>query len=272
MIPKNDIKEAKTVIHSFLQTYLENSGCTDVVIGLSGGVDSAIVAVLCQQAFGKKHVHCISLPEKTTPKIDYTHKDLLCSSFDLTCQDIDITSTVHHIMSQLNKNMDKHTLANLKARTRMSILYSIANMHHALVCGTSNKSEILIGYCTKYGDSGVDVQPIGDLYKTQVYELARMLKIPREIIDKPPTAGLWLGQTDEQEIGCSYKTLDCILSGLEQKISLKQIAQHAGVTETTVKQIQKMRKQSEHKRHTPLIPKIGLRTPGLDWRSPILEG
>ena len=271
-MPKTDIKEAKTVILSFLQTYVRNAGCTDVVIGLSGGIDSATVAVLCKHAFGKNHVHCYFLPEKTTPKIDYVHKDLLCSSFGLPCQDVDITSTVNHITAQLSTKVDKHVCANIKARVRMTILYAYANIHGGLVCGTSNKSEILIGYCTKYGDGGVDIQPLGDLYKTQVYELARVLKIPDEIITKPPTAGLWHGQTDEQEIGCTYHTLDCILYGLEQKRSLQQIAEDAGVSVAEVKKIQNMRKQSEHKRHTPLIPKIGIRTPGFDWRSPVVEG
>jgi NAD+ synthase len=145
-------------------------------------------------------------------------------------------------------------------------------MTKSLVCGTSNKSEILVGYFTKYGDGGADIQPIGDIYKTQVWELAKYLKIPPEIISKPPTAGLWKGQTDEQELRMSYKYLDMILSGLEQKIDFDDIAKMAGVKKSDVERIHMMRVKSQHKRRTALIPKIGIRTPGYDWRSPVQEG
>jgi NAD+ synthase len=164
---------------------------------------------------------------------------------------------------------DKYALANMKARIRMVLLFEYANMTSGLVCGTSNKSEILVGYFTKYGDGGVDIMPIGDVYKTQVRELAKYLKIPNEIISKPPTAGLWHGQTDEEELKLSYSKLDKILVGLEKKIDIKETAKLADVEEPAVKRIRKMRVNSQHKRRNALIPKLGLRTSGLDWRSPI---
>ena len=154
----------------------------------------------------------------------------------------------------------------------MLMLFEYANMTKSLVCGTSNKSEMLIGYFTKYGDGGVDIQPIGDLYKTQVYMVAKYLNIPEEIISKPPTAGLWKGQTDEGEIGIEYKTLDKILCGLEQKLENEEIADILGIKKSDVERIRSMRIKSQHKRRSPLIPKIGVRTPGLDWRSPVLNG
>jgi NAD+ synthase len=145
-------------------------------------------------------------------------------------------------------------------------------MTSSLVCGTSNKSEILIGYFTKYGDGGIDIMPIGDVYKTQVYELAKFLKIPNEIIKKPPTAGLWEDQSDEKELKLTYAKLDLILSGLERKIDISDIAKFVNVKSSEVERIKKMRIKSEHKRRAALIPKVGLRTPGYDWRSPILKG
>jgi len=131
---------------------------------------------------------------------------------------------------------------------------------------------MLIGYFTKYGDGGVDLLPIGDLYKTQVWELAKYLKIPNEIIKKPPTAGLWKDQSDEKELKLGYEKLDLILAGLEKKIDDADIIKIAGVKKSDVDRIRKMRKTSQHKRRTALIPKVGLRTPGLDWRAPIQEG
>jgi len=154
----------------------------------------------------------------------------------------------------------------------MILLYQYANMEKLLVCGTSNKSELLIGYFTKYGDGGVDIMPIGDLYKTQVWQLAEYLKIPKQIISKPPTAGLWRGQSDEVEFKMSYNQLDIVLVGLERKIDPKEIAKIAKVKVADVQRIKKMRINSQHKRRRPLIPKLGLRTPGLDWCSPIQLG
>jgi len=265
-------EEVSTVIKDFIKTYVQSSGCTSVVIGLSGGVDSAVVAVICRDALGKKNTKCVFLPDGTTPEVDWRHHELIVKKFGLLCEKRDITPLVKQITDTCIVKPNKYALANVKARARMILLFEYANMDGNLVCGTSNKSEILIGYFTKYGDGGVDIQPIGDLYKTQVLELAKYLKIPKEIISKPPTAGLWHGQTDEQELKLSYGELDRILTGLERKMDVEDIAKTVGVKKSEVERIKKMRVKSQHKRRTALIPKIGLRTPGLDWRSPIQEG
>ena len=267
-----DPKEVTTIIKDFIKTYVNSSGCKHVVVGLSGGIDSAVAAILCKEALGKDHVFCIFMPDETTPKDDIKHYERLVKEFQLKSTQINITPLVHQVQKFCLEKPNQLALANIKTRVRMILLYEYANKTKSLVCGTSNKSEILIGYFTKYGDGGVDFQALGDLYKTQVYQLAEYLKLPKPLLKKAPTAGLWIGQTDEQELGLSYITLDKILYGLEVKLEIKKIQQMAKVKKSDVERIRQMRIKSQHKRRTPLIPKIGLRTPGLDWRAPIQEG
>jgi NAD+ synthase len=267
-----DPKEVLTVVKDFIKTYVKNSKCKGVVLGLSGGVDSAVTAIICRDALGKKNTNCLFLPDDTTPESDYKHYELIVKKFGLKCDKRDISSTVKEITSNCLIKPDKYAQANVKARARMILLFEYANMTQNLVCGTSNKSEILVGYYTKYGDGGVDIMPIGDIYKTQVWELAKFLKIPKEIIKKPPTAGLWKGQSDEKELKLSYNQLDKILVGLERKMDIKDIASTLNVKKSEVERIKNMRIKSEHKKRAALIPKVGLRTPGYDWRSPILKG
>ena len=265
-------EETLIVIKDFIKTYVENSGCRSVVIGLSGGIDSAVTALLCRDALGKENTKCIFLPDSTTPDLDIKHQELLVKKFDLFCEKKDISSLVQTMKSRCIVKPNDYALANIKARTRMTLLFEYANMTRSLVCGSSNKSEILVGYFTKYGDGGVDIMPLGDLYKTQIWKLAEYLKIPGELISKPPTAGLIKGQTDEKELQLNYKDLDKILLGLEQKIDIDEIVNIVGVKKSDVERVKKMRIRSQHKRRMPLIPKVGIRTSGLDWRSPVQEG
>lgn len=267
-----DPEETVTILGLFIKTYVENSGCTSIVLGLSGGVDSALTYVICQHALGKKNVHCLFLPDESTPQQDRDDLEVFIKQFDVDCHTRDITPLVHSIMDQETVEEDKLYRANVKARVRMMLLYLYANKKKSLVCGTTNKSELLIGYYTKYGDGGVDIMPFGDVYKTQVLQIARAENLPSNMLTKPPTAGLWKDQLDEDEIRLTYEVLDKILYGLEWKYPLETIAKEADVSLDEVVRIRKLRKTSEHKRHFPLIPKISLRTPSLDWRSPIEEG
>jgi len=267
-----NVEETSTILIDFIKTYMQNSGCKHVVLGLSGGIDSSVASVLCKEALGKNNVLCLFMPDDATPNNDRKHQEIFLKKFDLQCKTIDIGAIVQQIKKACFEKTGKMTLSNIKARTRMTLLYSYANETNSLVCGTSNKSELLIGYFTKYGDGSSDFLPIADLYKTQIYQLARYLKIPKQLISKPPSAGLWPGQTDEKELGISYEKLDKILYGLEQRLDVDEIQQIANVTKTDVNRIKQMIKKSQHKRRTPLIPKIGLRTPGVDWRVATQEG
>lgn len=265
-------KEITAILSDFIKTYINNLGFNGVVIGLSGGIDSAVTSIICKNTLGKNRTKCFFLPDKATPKLDILHVNELIKKFNLNFKEKNIDNQIKDIDKILFERYNNKTLGNIKSRIRMLILYEYANMTNNIVCGTSNKSELLIGYFTKYGDGGVDINPIGDLYKSQIIELAKYLKIPQEIINKSPTAGLLKNQFDEKELKITYKNLDMILAGLENKIDIKTISKIAKIKISEIKRIEKMIINSQHKRRFPLIPKIGLRTPGLDWRIPVQIG
>lgn len=261
--------EITIVIKDFIKTYVENSGCKGVVIGISGGLDSAITAILCQRALGKNKTFCFFMPDDATPETDIKYQEILVEKYDLQCETKNISKIIKNMMENCIIKPDKMALANIKARIRMILLFEYANMNRLIVCGNSNKSELLVGYFTKYGDGAADIMPIGDLYKTQIYQLAKFLKIPKVIIDKTPTAGLIKYQTDEKELGFTYELLDKVLMGFERKKDISDIAKNTGLKKSDVEKIKNKLIKNQHKRRSPLIPKIGLRTPGLDWRQPI---
>ncbi len=266
-----DAEETTELITTFIRDYTSNAGVDSVVIGLSGGIDSAVTAKLASMALGNGNIHAIFMPEVSTPIEDIEHVRVMADEVDIDYETIDISPFIHSIRKIYPHEMDAVALGNIKSRLRMLLWYGYSNVKDSLVCGCSNKTELLIGYFTKYGDGGTDFLPIGDLYKTQVYQLARHLDIPEPIIEKPPTAGLWKGQTDEEELGISYQKLDRILYGLERKWPVETIAGRADIAESEVHRVQQMRKRSQHKRSLPLVAKLGARTIGLDWRSPVQE-
>ena len=267
MLKIDEEKVVETIIN-FIREYTQKAGRNKVVIGLSGGVDSSVVAKLATMALGNENIYALFLPDISTPLDDFEHARLMAKLLDINYKTIDLSPMIHVITNVCNE-MDEIVLGNVKARLRMVFLYQAANIKNALVCGTSNKTELLTGYYTKYGDGGSDFMPIGDLYKTQVYQLAEYLEIPEEIIKKPPTAGLWKGQTDEKELGISYDKLDKILYGIERQMKKEEIAEIAEVDEKEVERIYEMVSKMEHKRRMPPIPKIGFRTVGIDWRFPL---
>ena len=260
-------KESIEVIHTFIKQKIEEAKADGVLIGLSGGLDSAVVTKLCSDALGSNLVHVLIMPEASTPKEDLKDALGFAASLGIEYRTIDISEMVAGIKDLLApQELDDKTLGNIKARCRMIMLYIHANLDNRLVMGASNKSELLVGYFTKFGDGGVDFSPIGDLYKTQILDLAEAIDIPENIIKKPPSAGLWEGQTDESELKIKYQDLDAILHGIELRLQAEDIATKVGIDTVEVLRIQGLVEKTVHKRKMPLIPKIGIRTLGLDWR------
>ncbi|MGA2160917.1 MAG: NAD+ synthase [Methanoregula sp.] len=192
-----------------------NSGCTGIVVGVSGGVDSAVAAAFCCRAIGPDKVLGLSLPTSVSNPQDVTDAAEFCAALGMEHRVINIDPMLAAFKTLPGFVESPYLLGNLMARIRMTVLYYYANRDQRLVCGTSNRSEYLLGYCTKYGDNAADIQPIVHLFKTDVYEMAREIKIPEPILKKSPSAGLWAGQSDEGEIGLTYAEIDAALRNLE---------------------------------------------------------
>jgi NAD+ synthase len=226
------------------------------VVGLSGGIDSTLIAYLACEAVGKDNVFGIVMPSATTPPEDKVHGIEIAKHLGIDYSEVAIDSILNEYLSLTQLEKDNLAIGNLKARIRMTIIYYYANAKNYLVSGTGNRSEILIGYFTKHGDGACDMEPIGDMYKTEVYKLSEFLNIPKEIIKKPPRAGLWANQTDEDEIGMGYDLLDEILYLYSEKdMDSTQIAEKLDISADDVNMIINKIIRSEHKSKVPEIPK-----------------
>lgn len=230
-------------IVSWLRDKVKKAGAKGLVVGLSGGIDSSVIAAISKRAFPENVVGVI-MPCNSNPE-DAEHGRLIANTFDIPVYTVDLFetfSTLHSTISNaVKKEGNQMTVANLKPRLRMTTLYYFAGLFNYLVSGTGNKSELETGYFTKYGDGGVDLEPIGHLLKIEVRELAKFLGVPEPIIVKDPSAGLWEQQTDEEEMGITYEELDKYLLTGEGSEKVKD----------TVKKLQR---SSEHKRHMPPVP------------------
>lgn len=234
---------------TWIKKQVQTAGAKGCVFGLSGGLDSSVVGILCKKAFPEDNLGllmpCFSRDE------DLKDAQELAEKFSIATKLIDLKPACNQLYVQLEgKSYDGKEMnlvvANLKPRLRMITLYYHANKLNYLVIGTGNKSEAVMGYCTKYGDAGVDILPLGGLLKSQIRELAKELKIPAGIIDKTPSAGLWPGQTDEKEMGISYADLDKIIMGLEKN-------KMTGLDQKLVKKVTQKMAETEHKRNLPPI-------------------
>jgi len=266
-----DFSEAQTRICRFIKEYVQNAGAKGIVLGLSGGVDSSTIAALSSLAIGGENVVGLMMPEKET----FNQKDIddaktVAELFHLKTQFCDLTNVVEAFYKDIPAfdAQDRLCKGNIKARARMIYLYYYANQQKRIVCGSSDKSETLMGYFTKWGDAAADIAPILDLYKTQVRKLALYLGVPKELALRPSTPGLWPNQLAEVELEIKYETLDLILYGLERFISPADIAEQLGVETGLVEKGKSRWLSNEHKRRLPLPPKIGFRTVGNDFRLP----
>jgi NAD+ synthase len=248
-----DTEKAKRTIIEGIQ---EKCKDRNAIIGLSGGIDSTLVAYLCVEALGKERVSTITMPYGNQ---DYNDALFVANILGIKCDIIDIKLITNSFLAATcgTKIIDNNKLVNgnMRARVRMVLLYAYANSINGMVIGTGNKTENLLGYSTKFGDGACDYFPIGDLYKTEVWELSRAMKIPPKLVDRIPSAELWEGQTDEGEFGIEYKTLDIILKSLDEEIlPIDEIIRLYG--EDKVKNVINRFQSSIHKRIMPEIVMI----------------
>jgi len=253
------------VLVNFIADSIYKNGFKNGILGLSGGIDSAVILALAQRALGKDHTFSLLMPYKLSSQSSISDAKILCEQLDVPYEIIDISPSIDAYFDNYPTE-NKMLIGNKCARERMSILYDYSVRKNALVMGTSNKSELLIGYSTLFGDSAAAFLPIGDLYKTQVFALARHLDIPREIIEKKPSADLWKNQTDEGEIGITYKELDEILYHLIDRREKPEQLITKGYSRENVGKIIKMIVNSQYKRTMPPVAKLQNRTIGIDFR------
>jgi NAD+ synthase len=256
-------------ISRFIRGYVEKSKAEGVVLGLSGGIDSCTVAVLSARALGGNNVLGLMLFENETRRTeDVKHAKLVAKDSGLKTEMIDITPTLEAFYGSATvfDPADKLNKGNVKARTRMVYMYYYANRLRLLVCGSSDKSETMMGYFTKWGDVAADISPIMDLYKTQVRRLAQHIGVPQEIIEKPSSPGLWPGQFAENELGMKYESLDLVLFGLEHFMKAEEIATQLYIQKELVEQVKHRWLSAEHKRRMLLTAKLEYRTVGADFR------
>lgn len=225
-------------ITEWIGNQTKNAGAVGAVVGLSGGVDSSVTVALCKKALGE-NVLGVLMPCHSSEG-DLKDAEKTASRFGIKTEKVDLTKVFDDIKSTLPEG-SKIAEANIKPRLRMITLYHFANSRNYIVAGTGNKTELMVGYFTKYGDGGVDILPLGSLYKKQVYEIARKLEVPESVLEKSPSAGLWDGQTDEEEIGVTYKDMDEILSKIENNEDTSDFDQKA------VERIRQMIEKNRHK-------------------------
>ena len=262
----NKYSQITEYLEHFLDNEVRKTGIQNVVIGLSGGLDSAVVAVLAERVF-KDKLLCVKMPSHYSSQSSLDDADELCRDFNLANETASI-EVMLKAYEQLNPNMNNLRKGNFSSRMRMSTLFDISARENALVLGTSNKSELMLGYGTLYGDLSSALNPIGDLYKTEVFELAEYLGVSKCIIQKPPSADLWDGQSDEADLGYTYAELDEVMKlYVEDRISRDDIVARGFDLKMTDMIIERIFR-NHFKRKMPVIAKLTSRTVNHDFNYP----
>jgi len=249
-----NFENIKKQLQDFLKTEVSKTGLNRVVVGISGGLDSAIVAVLCKEVF-KDNILGVLMPSNYSSKSSIDDAKELCEKFNINYEIVNISGMVDGYFSNIN-DASSLRIGNLSARMRMSVLYDISARDNSLVVGTSNKSELLLGYGTIFGDIACAINPLGEMYKSDEYEFAKYLGITDAIINKKPSADLWEGQSDEEELGYSYETMDKVLKQLvDNNISKEQLIKQ-GVDEKLISMLEYRIKANAFKGKLPVIANI----------------
>lgn len=270
-LPAIEPAQAVEVIIGFIRSQMEQTGFSRLVVGLSGGVDSATVAFLAARAIGADNLLAVRMPYRTSSEASETDAMRVVEALGCRTDRVDITPMVDPMLALISGDDDSSLnvrRGNVMARQRMIVLYDRSAAFDALVIGTSNKTEALLGYGTLHGDMAAALAPIGDLYKTQLRAVAGALGVPSEVIAKPPSADLWPGQTDEGELGRSYDSLDRTLFALVDRRWTVDRCVAAGLPRDLVEWVAKRVARMEFKRQVPPVAKLSLRTPGFDHLYP----
>lgn len=259
-----DTKLVRKILTGFIQTEITRSGFSKAVMGLSGGLDSALACFLAAEALGPENVLAIRMPYKSSSQDSLDHAQLVIDQLGVQSLTIPITDMVDPLFQRF-LDMDQRRKGNIMARERMIILFDQSEAFKGLVLGTGNKTEILLGYSTLYGDSACALNPIGDLYKTQVRQLSRAMGVPAAVIEKAPSADLWLGQTDEGELGFTYEEVDKLLYLLIDQRYTPEECVESGFPVDFVKTVIQRVRRNQFKRVLPPIAKVSNRTVGYDF-------
>ena len=255
------------LLTDFLRSEIGRTGKRRVVLGLSGGVDSALVAYLAERALGADAVQAVLMPYRTSDPGSVRDARRVADTLGMPSEEVDISPMVDGF-EEVTEDADRNRLGNVMARCRMVVLYDRSARHDALVLGTSNKTELLLGYGTLHGDLASAVNPLGDLYKTQVRQLSAHLGVPESILRKPPSADLWPEQSDEDELGFRYEEIDRLLALLVDARVSRRTATEAGFDERLVDRVTGRIVRSQFKRRMPVIAKMSTRSVGWDFRYP----
>ena len=253
------------ILLAFIRNEISKFGFRSAVFGLSGGVDSAVVCELAARALGPENVLAVLMPYRTSSPESIHHALMMVEKTGVQSEEVDISSAADAFFKAV-PGAGKLRMGNIMSRTRMIYLYDISARDARLVVGTSNKTELLLGYGTLFGDMASAVNPIGDLYKTQLWGLARHLGLPEEIVAKAPSADLWEGQSDEEDLGFGYEEVDLLLYLMLEKRMTKTAILEEGIEEQFYDKVRKMVVRNQYKRMMPVIAKVSGRTPGIDFR------
>jgi NAD+ synthase len=257
LFSESELADRRDHIVDFIADIVDGAGAEGAVIGLSGGIDSTTVAYLAVEALGAENVEGILLPSSVNPEADETDAERVAKDLGIDYEIVEIDPIVDSFVEAAPEGAaeDRMALGNVRVRTRAVLLYFVANAESRLVLGTGNRSEAATGYFTKYGDQAVDCNPIGNLYKCQVRQLARDLDVPEDLVTRTPTAAMWEGQTDEEEMGLGYDELDAILAlHVDGPFSKAATVRTLGLPEEAVERVVELYEQSEHKRSMPPAP------------------